>query len=130
MGKATRGGAPVELFRFAHSGDAVGFLAESLRDLARAEPRASIAVIARYPEQADLYFEGLVNAEVPNVRRVADQDFPFKPGVDVTDVRQVKGLEFDYVVLVEVNTATYPDERRGAPLCCTSPPRARRTSCG
>ncbi|HEX6241720.1 MAG TPA: 3'-5' exonuclease [Polyangiales bacterium] len=109
MGKTTRSGAPVELFRFAHSGDAVGFLAESLRDLARAEPRASIAVIARYPEQADLYYQGLVNAEVPNVRRVADQDFPFKPGVDVTDVKQVKGLEFDYVVLTEVNTATYPE---------------------
>ncbi|MDB4987969.1 MAG: UvrD/Rep helicase family protein, partial [Myxococcaceae bacterium] len=114
MGKATRGGAPVELFRFAHSGDAVGFLSEALRDLARAEPRASIAVIARYAEQADLYYKGLVNAEVPNVRRVADQDFPFKPGVDVTDVRQVKGLEFDYVILLEANTATYPtsDEAR------------------
>jgi DNA helicase-2/ATP-dependent DNA helicase PcrA len=109
MGQTTRSGAPVELFRFAHSGDAVGFLAESLRDLARAEPRASIAVIARYAEQADLYYHGLVNAEVPNVRRVADQDFPFRPGVDVTDVKQVKGLEFDYVVLLEVNTATFPE---------------------
>jgi DNA helicase-2/ATP-dependent DNA helicase PcrA len=108
MGKATRGGAPVELFRFAHSGDAVGFLGEALRDLARAEPRASVAVIARYPEQADLYYKGLVNAEVPNVRRVADQDFPFKPGIDVTDVKQVKGLEFDYVVVVEANQATFP----------------------
>jgi len=108
MGRATRGGAPVELFRFSHSGDAVGFLAEALRDLARAEPKASVAVIARYPEQADLYYKGLLNAEVPNVRRVADQDFPFKPGVDVTDVRQVKGLEFDYVVLVEVSGATFP----------------------
>jgi DNA helicase-2/ATP-dependent DNA helicase PcrA len=108
-GRATRSGAPVELFRFSHSGDAVGFLSESLRDLARAEPRASVAVIARYPEQADLYYRGLVNAEVPNVRRVADQDFPFKPGVDVTDVKQVKGLEFDYVILVEVNAATYPE---------------------
>lgn len=114
MGRATRGGAPVELFRFAHSGDAVGFLAEALRDLARAEPRSSVAVIARYPEQADLYYKGLMNAEVPNVRRVADQDFEFKPGIDVTDVRQVKGLEFDYVVLVEVNESTYPtsDEAR------------------
>lgn len=114
MGRATRGGAPVELFRFSHSGDAVGFLAEALRDLSRAEPRASVAVIARYPEQADLYYRGFLNAEVPNVRRVADQDFPFKPGVDVTDVRQVKGLEFDYVILVEANTATYPtsDEAR------------------
>lgn len=124
MGKATRGGAPVELFRFAHSGDAVGFLAESLRDLARAEPRASVAVLARYPEQADLYYQGLVNAEVPNVRRVADQDFPFKPGVDVTDVKQIKGLEFDYVVLVEVNTATFPESEEARHLLHIAATRA------
>ncbi len=124
MGKATRGGAPVELFRFSHSGDAVGFLAEALRDLARAEPRASVALIARYPEQADLYFKGLVNAEVPNVRRIAEQDFPFKPGVDVTDVRQVKGLEFDYVVLVEVNAATYPNSEEARHLLHIAATRA------
>jgi DNA helicase-2/ATP-dependent DNA helicase PcrA len=108
--KATRGGAPVELFRFSHSGDAVGFLAESLRQLAQEEPLASIAVITRYPEQADLFYGGLKKAETPYLRRIAEQDFPFKPGIDVTDVRQVKGLEFDYVVLAEVNESSYPDD--------------------
>jgi DNA helicase-2/ATP-dependent DNA helicase PcrA len=107
---ATRHGAPVELFGFAHGGDAVGFLAEALRDLSADEPQASIAVVARYPEQADLYYNGLRQAETPNLRRVADQDFPFKAGVDVTDLRQVKGLEFDYVILVDVNQSTYPVE--------------------
>jgi DNA helicase II / ATP-dependent DNA helicase PcrA len=107
---ATRVGAPVELFGFAHSGDAVGFLSEALRELSADEPQASIAVVARYPEQADLYHAGLKQAEIPNLRRVAEQDFPFKAGVDVTDLRQVKGLEFDYVILVEVNQSTYPAE--------------------
>ncbi len=113
-GRATRSGAPVELLKFAHSGDAVGELGEALRELVRAEPRASVAVIARHPEQADLYFKGLRKAEVPNLRRINDQDFPFQPGVDVTDVRQVKGLEFDYVILLEVTAATFPavDEAR------------------
>jgi ATP-dependent DNA helicase UvrD/PcrA len=111
---AVRHGAPVELFGFAHSGDAVGFAAEALRELMQAEPRASVAVIARYPEQADIYYEGLEKGEVANLRRIAAQDFPFKPGVDVTDVRAVKGLEFDYVVLVEGSDASYPadDEAR------------------
>ncbi len=108
--EAVRGGMPVDLFMFAHAGDAVGFLGEALRDLVRAEPSASVAVVSRYPEQADLYHKGLVKAEVPNLRRIARQDFPFRPGVDVTDVRQVKGLEFDYVVLVEVNDSSYPAE--------------------
>lgn len=111
---APRHGAPVELFEFGHSGEAVAFLGESLRELMVAEPRASVAVIARYPEQADLYYRGLKNAEVPFLRRIANQDFPFRSGIDVTDVRQVKGLEFDYVVLLEVSAASYPadDEAR------------------
>lgn len=108
-GVAVRHGAPVELFRFAHSGDAAAFLAEQLRLLMMTEPRASVAVVARFPEQADAFFDVLDKGEVPRLRRIADQDFPFKPGVDVTDIKQVKGLEFDYVVLVEVNTATYPE---------------------
>ncbi|MBN1652201.1 MAG: UvrD-helicase domain-containing protein [Deltaproteobacteria bacterium] len=111
---ATRRGAEVELFRFVHMGDAVGFLANALRSLAQSEPLASVALIARYPEHADLYFRGLANAEVPNLRRIADQDFPFKAGIDVTEVRQVKGLEFDYVVLIEVSSEVYglDDESR------------------
>ena len=28
----------------------------------------------------------------------------------MTDIRQVKGLEFDYVVLVELNESSYPDD--------------------
>ena len=108
-GIATRNGAPVELFRFAHSGDAAGFLVEQLRSLIHSEPRASVAIIARYPEQADTYYEAMEKGEVPKLRRISDQDFPFRPGVDVTDVSQVKGLEFDYVVVVEVNADTFPE---------------------
>jgi DNA helicase-2/ATP-dependent DNA helicase PcrA len=88
----------------------VGFLSENLRALVMAEPMASIAVISRTPEQAREYAEGLKRAEVPHVRLIAEQDFPFRAGVDVTDVRQVKGLEFDYVVLVEVSQLSYPDD--------------------
>jgi DNA helicase II / ATP-dependent DNA helicase PcrA len=107
---ATREGAPVDLFTHGHTGDAVATLSEALRDLMQSEPQASVCVIARYPEQADLYFGGLQRAEVPYLRRVAEQDFSFKAGVDVTDVRQVKGLEFDYVVIVEASESSYPDD--------------------
>jgi len=110
VGRATRHGVPVELFRFSHTGEGVGFLAESLRALCAVEPLASVAVISRTPEQARVYAEGLQHAEVPNVRLIAEQDFPFRAGIDVTDVRQVKGLEFDYVVLVEVTAHGYPDD--------------------
>jgi len=112
--EAKRTGAPVEAFRFSAVGAAVAFLAEALRDLAVREPRATVALLARYPEQADRYFEGLRRAEVASLRRVRVQDFSFRPGIDVTDVRQVKGLEFDYVVLLDANATSYgtDDESR------------------
>jgi DNA helicase-2/ATP-dependent DNA helicase PcrA len=104
-----RGGPPVELFRFTDHGAAVAFLAEALTRLAADEPLASVAVLAPTPELSDLYARGLRAAEVPRVARVRDQDFRFAPGIEVTEVTQVKGLEFDYVILVEVSTAHYPD---------------------
>jgi DNA helicase-2/ATP-dependent DNA helicase PcrA len=122
--EATRTGAPVELFRFGHVGDAVAFLAETLRELMQSEPGATVAVIARFPEQADAYYDGLKRGEVPNLRRVAEQDFVFRPGVDVTDVRQVKGLEFDYVIVVEATDSAYPDDDEARHLLHVAATRA------
>jgi DNA helicase-2/ATP-dependent DNA helicase PcrA len=123
-GEAIRYGAPVEFFQFGGSGEAVGFLSEALRRLVSSEPLSSVAVIARYPEQADIYYKGLRHGEVPNLRRIADQDFPFRPGVDVTDVRQVKGLEFDYVVVVECNRSTFPTDNESRHLLHIAATRA------
>ncbi|MGE5184974.1 MAG: ATP-binding domain-containing protein [Acidobacteriota bacterium] len=106
---AARPGEPVELHEFGDLGEAVAFLGDALRNLMAREPTASCAVIARHAETADAYFEGLRRAEVPALRRVRRDEFNFQPGVDVTDVAQVKGLEFDYVVMVDVNDASYPD---------------------
>lgn len=108
---AARPGEPVELHEFGDLGEAVAFLADALRNLMAREPTASCAVISRHPEQADAYFEGLRRAEIPALRRVRRDEFNFQPGVDITDIAQVKGLEFDYVVMVDVNAASYPDQR-------------------
>jgi len=106
---ATRHGPPVELFSFGSMGEAVAWLADILKQLAIDEPGANVALVSRFAPHADTYFEGLTRAEVPQVRRVAQQDFTWEPGVDVTDVRQTKGLEFDEVVLLETTAASYPD---------------------
>jgi DNA helicase-2/ATP-dependent DNA helicase PcrA len=107
---ATRHGPPVELFSFSSPGEAVAWIGDALKQLALDEPYANLALVARFPQQADVYFEGLVRAEVPNVRRVAKQDFTWSPGFDVTDVRQTKGLEFDEVILLETSATAYPDQ--------------------
>ena len=105
---AARPGEPVELHEFSDLGEAVAFLGDALRTLMAREPTASCAVIARHSEQADAYFDGLRRAEVPALRRIKRDEFNFQPGVDVTDVTHVKGLEFDYVVMVDVNDTSYP----------------------
>lgn len=107
--QASRPGVPVEVFSFGDPGEAVVFLADALRDLTTQEPLASVALIARYPAQAQMYYHALRGAEITALRRVTEQDFSFAPGIEVTDVRQVKGLEFDYVLLLDVNAESYND---------------------
>jgi DNA helicase II / ATP-dependent DNA helicase PcrA len=106
---ATRDGPPVELFGFSSIGESVSFLADALKQMYLAAPDANVAIVARFPQHAHVFYEGLERAEVPNLRRVAKQDFSWEAGFDVTDVRQTKGLEFDEVVLVETNANVYPE---------------------
>jgi DNA helicase-2/ATP-dependent DNA helicase PcrA len=50
-----------------------------------------------------------MNSEVPRLRRVDNQNFTFAPGIEVTEIEQAKGLEFDYVIVVEVSTSSFAD---------------------
>ena len=107
--QAPRSGAPVDGFRFRELGEEVSFLAEQLRGLMARERGANLALLTRYTGQAKVYFDALEKAEVPNLRWVAHQDFSFTPGIDVTDVTQVKGLEYDYVIMCGVDDVSYPE---------------------
>ncbi len=104
-----RSGPPVELFRFTDHGACLAFLTDALIDLAASEPLASVAVLTPSRELSALYHAGLERGEVPRLRRVEHQDFTFAPGVEVTEIEQVKGLEFDYVILVEVSSTQFAD---------------------
>jgi DNA helicase-2/ATP-dependent DNA helicase PcrA len=106
---ATRSGPPVELFRFTDRGACVAFLGDALQKLSNREPLASVAILTPTPESSALYCEGLAKNDLLPIRRVENQDFSFAPGIEVTEVEQVKGLEFDYVILVDVDDINYPD---------------------
>jgi DNA helicase-2/ATP-dependent DNA helicase PcrA len=121
---ATRSGPPVELFEFTDAGASVAFLAEALARLARDEPLASVAVLAPSPAASDLYASGLERGGVPRVHRVREQDFRFSPGVEVTEIQQVKGLEFDYVVLVEASDAHFGSDEASRRLLHVAATRA------
>ncbi|PCI29904.1 MAG: hypothetical protein COB67_03065 [SAR324 cluster bacterium] len=106
--KTTRQGPPVELFQFAHQGELASTLASSLKDLMLEESNASIAIICISPEVATSYYDLLQRMEIPRLRLIVDQDFSFTAGIDITDIKEVKGLEFDYVILLDVDTVNYP----------------------
>jgi len=109
MPTTTRSGPPVELFRFTDHGACVAFLADALRALLAQEPLASVALLTPSRDLSALYHRGLTNCEVDRLRRVENQDFHFAPGIEITEIDQVKGLEFDYVILVEVSGGVFPD---------------------
>lgn len=105
----TRSGPEVELFRFTDHGAAVAFLADALKELVRSEPLASVVLLTPSASVSRTYHDGLERSEVPRLRRVVSQDFTFSPGIEITEITSVKGLEFDYVILVEVSASAYPD---------------------
>jgi DNA helicase-2/ATP-dependent DNA helicase PcrA len=106
----TRSGPPVELFRFTDRGGCVAFLGDALTDLTANEPLASVAVLTPSPAASQLYHEGLSATNLGGVRRVERYEFSFAPGIEVTEIDQVKGLEFDYVILVDVTDENFPSD--------------------
>lgn len=112
--QAGRDGAPVGRFEFPSEAHANLFVADAVRELVEREPQASVGVIARTPEAAEGLYRVL--ADLPEARLVLEGDFSFLPGIDVTDVDNVKGLEFDYVIVPDASARAYPldDESRRA----------------
>jgi DNA helicase-2/ATP-dependent DNA helicase PcrA len=104
-----RAGPPVESFRFTDVGACVAFLADALRTLVRDEPMASAAVLTASRSESEVYYRGLASCDLPRLRQVVQQDFTFAPGIEVTEIEQAKGLEFDYVVIVGAGAERFPD---------------------
>jgi len=107
-----------------HPCHTAAWLGEALERLVGAGPDAdrlaSIAVILRTPEQAR-HVAKTLNYSVP-VHLALGGDFAFKPGVVVTCVAEVKGLEFDVVVLPDAGESTWPataDARRSLYVAVT-----------
>ena len=85
----------------------VSALVDGLREFRAAAPTGTAAVIARTPgaaaRLARLLSRGL------DVRLVREGAFDFAPGIQVTHVQEVKGLEFDLVVVPDATASVYPD---------------------
>lgn len=82
-------------------------LGMALRELRDADGAATVAVLCRTQEAAARLGKQLERT-LP-VRVVYRGDFDFRAGVNVTAIAEVKGLEFDYVVVPDCVPAMYPD---------------------
>jgi DNA helicase-2/ATP-dependent DNA helicase PcrA len=105
---APRDGAPVSKSRVSSDMHAAIVLAEALSDLLEREAMAQVAIITREDETAAKLHAAL-HLQLP-VRLVLDGRFSFKPGIDITSIPQVKGLEFDYVVIPDATDDEYPTD--------------------
>ncbi len=85
----------------------------------------SVAVIVRSPLLARR-LASVLRAEL-SVRLVWGGDFRLAPGVDLTTVDQVRGLEFDHVVVPDASPTTYGDDPAGRRALYVAITRARRS---
>lgn len=85
----------------------VAFIVDALDALLDDDRRQSVAIIVRAADVARRLHR-LLRRALP-VRLALGGDFDFRPGVIVTCVDEIKGLEFDGVIIPDANAQTYPD---------------------
>ena len=91
----------------AHELELVSLVLAALTEIRGRDRLASVAVVCRFASAARR-MHGLLDRGV-DCRLVVDGDFRFGPGICVTCVDEVKGLEFDYVIVPDATAANYPD---------------------
>jgi superfamily I DNA/RNA helicase len=101
------GKAAFPLARFHDECHLAAWLVEALRDLDAEDPTAAAAVICRTP-QAAAQLARLAQMVVP-ANLALEGAFTFGPGAQVTCVPEVKGLEFDHVVVPDAAAGQYAD---------------------
>jgi DNA helicase IV len=82
-------------------------LIDQLSELVAFDPRATVAIVCRRAPEAARLEQNLRRGVA--TRLALEGEFDFLPGISVTCVAEVKGLEFDYVVVPDASAARYPD---------------------
>jgi DNA helicase-2/ATP-dependent DNA helicase PcrA len=103
-----RAGAPISRTELSNEMQLAIVLGDALSDLLSREPMARVAIIAREDGTAHSLYASL--CQQLSVRLILDGQFTFRPGIDITSVAHVKGLEFDYVVIPDGGEQTYPSD--------------------
>ena len=104
---ARKEGVPVSRTTYPNDGQAMLVISDTLANLMVEEPGAYVGVITRTFEGAQKIYNAL--EDIPKVKLVENGDFRFSTGIDIADAAQVKGLEFDYVIIPDATLGVYPD---------------------
>lgn len=113
----------VEISRFETRCHLSVWLIEELRRLAERDPNASVAILCRSPVTATRLARVLSHGVAS--RLVLDGRFVFRSGISITSIDQVKGLEFDYVIVPDASASTYPDTPQARRALYVAVTRAR-----
>jgi hypothetical protein len=92
---------------FAHDLAQALRLTEVIEELCARHPEACAAIVCRDPEAAARWHFALRHCLRP--RLVVGGEFDFEAGVCITFVSEVKGLEFDVVIVPDADERSYPD---------------------
>ncbi len=129
VGDETGPGRPGPMPRLIRSapGDLNDAVAGALRALVAELHEPHLAVVLRHRDHVRPMVLALSERleGTTTVRRGHNKHFDFAPGVTVTNYRQIKGLEFDAVVVVEPDEAHYPSDVQGTRNLYTVISRAR-----
>lgn len=106
-----------------HDCHRVALLCDALLDLASNDRSAMIAIVTRTAATARQLHEELERG-LP-VHLALRGDVRFSPGIQITCVDEVRGLEFDYVVLPDANPSSYPESPQARRALYVALTRAR-----
>lgn len=99
---------PEPLLTVCHNfNEAIDMTRSWIEDVININQRVVGAVVCRTPQEARLVYEALLRQNVHGVRFGDAQHFEFTPGITITDVRQVKGLEFQCLLLFNPSEKKY-----------------------
>src|SRR6185436_781645 len=90
--------------------------AETARAALVDNPAAHVCIVCKSSTEvvgAAEQIRSLIKDPAIIVRQGRNKDFTFAPGVTVSSFRQVKGLEFDVVVVLDPNRDVYLDTTQG-----------------
>jgi DNA helicase II / ATP-dependent DNA helicase PcrA len=105
-----RPGNPVVWHRAVDHNDFLETLSDWVNNLIKKDPYKLIALICRYPKQAMELKDELEKMISCEVRLGYRDQFSFEPGVIISNIHQIKGLEFDAVALINPSEELYPSK--------------------